>query len=116
MHILSPGFVAALNTANVPILNLHPALPGKFNGADAIGRAWNAFQRGEIVGTGVMVHHVVAEVDEGEPVVVKKVECKTGESLSDLEARIHEIEWAAIVEGVKIEMGVLEAKRKEGGV
>jgi phosphoribosylglycinamide formyltransferase len=32
MHILSPQFLEPLEKANVRIINLHPALPGQFNG------------------------------------------------------------------------------------
>lgn len=112
MHILSPVFINALAAANVPIINLHPALPGQFNGANAIGRAYEAFQRGEITHTGVMVHYVVAEVDMGEPVVVKEVECKAGESQEDLEKRIHETEWQLLVEATGEVLNQLEEKRR----
>jgi phosphoribosylglycinamide formyltransferase len=88
MHILSPAFLDAIS---VPIINLHPALPGAFDGADAIGRAYEAYQKGEVDKTGAMVHRVVKEVDRGEPLVVREVEIKKGESKEDLEARIHEV-------------------------
>ena len=116
MHILSDPFINALKSANVPIINLHPALPGKFNGANAIDRAWEAYQRGEIAGTGVMIHHVIGEVDMGEPIVVKEVACVKGEKLSDLEERIHKTEWEVIVEGVSKELAVLEEARKVGSL
>lgn len=86
----------------IPIINLHPALPGAFDGANAIGRAYEAFQRGEIKGTGVMVHEVVAEVDQGQPLVVKQVDIKATDSLEDLENRIHEVEHGIIVQGARI--------------
>ncbi|KAG8928317.1 hypothetical protein FRC01_006132, partial [Tulasnella sp. 417] len=130
MHILSPEFLdvlegktdvpppiqsatAAAETSTsttatparispqIPIINLHPALPGAFDGANAIHRAYDAFQSGEINKTGVMVHYVVQEVDRGEPIVVKEIELKQGESLEDLEARIHQVEHVAIVEATK---------------
>ncbi|KAF3315318.1 hypothetical protein TWF173_003863 [Orbilia oligospora] len=84
MHILSPKFLEPIETAGIPIINLHPALPGAFDE------------------TGVMIHYVIKEVDRGEPIVVKKVEFKTGESVEDLTARIHDIEHVAIVEGTKL--------------
>jgi phosphoribosylglycinamide formyltransferase len=40
MHVLSPRFLEPLEKANVRIINLHPALPGAFNGVvsfDSIG-------------------------------------------------------------------------------
>ncbi|KIX00272.1 phosphoribosylglycinamide formyltransferase [Rhinocladiella mackenziei CBS 650.93] len=112
MHILSPTFINALSSANVPIINLHPALPGKFNGADAIGRAYEAFQRGEISNTGVMVHYVVDEVDMGQPVLVKEVEIKSEDTQEDLEERIHQVEWKLIVEATGKVLAELEEKRR----
>lgn len=86
MHILSPTF---LDLVHAPIINLHPALPGAFDGANAIGRAHEAYQKGEIQKTGAMVHRVVAEVDRGEPLVVREIAMKD-ETLEQLENRIHE--------------------------
>jgi phosphoribosylglycinamide formyltransferase len=110
MHILSLSFLEPLAAANVPIINLHPALPGMFDGARAIERAKEAFERGEISGTGVMVHYVIGEVDRGEPIVVRDVDMIQGEGLEALEERIHKVEHEAIVEGARI---VLEKVVKE---
>jgi len=99
MHILSPSFIDALKAADIPIINLHPALPTQFDGANAIGRAWEAYQRGEIAVTGVMIHYVISEVDRGEPIVVEEVPCRDCQTESDLEERIHKVEWKLIVEG-----------------
>lgn len=42
------------------MINLHPALPGEFNGAGAIERAWErGRQEGGLARTGVMVHYVI---------------------------------------------------------
>lgn len=101
MHILSSAFLRALDEADIEVINLHPALPGQFNGTNAIQRAYEAFQRGEITGTGVMVHRVIEAVDEGEPLVIETVECRVGEELSGLEERIHEVEWRVIVQAVR---------------
>ncbi|CAO3591784.1 unnamed protein product [Absidia cylindrospora] len=64
MHILSPRFLANFPRDNV--MNLHPALPGQFDGAHAIDRAFEAFQQGTITETGIMVHKVIADVDRGQ--------------------------------------------------
>ncbi|KAG8975653.1 hypothetical protein FRB90_009465, partial [Tulasnella sp. 427] len=64
-------------------------------------RAYDAFQAGEVDKTGVMVHYVVQEVDRGEPVVVREVEIRKGETLEELEGRIHEVEHEAIVEAAR---------------
>jgi phosphoribosylglycinamide formyltransferase len=99
MHILSSSFVDTLATANIVIINLHPALPGQFNGAGAIHRAYQAFMKGEISHTGVMIHHVISEVDMGAPIVTREVPIVKGESEKELEDRIHAVEWGLIVEG-----------------
>ncbi|KAG8977664.1 hypothetical protein FRC05_000920 [Tulasnella sp. 425] len=96
----SPTTPARISPA-IPIINLHPALPGAFDGANAIQRAYDAFQAGEASKTGVMVHYVVQEVDRGEPIIVKEIEIKQGESLEELEARIHQVEHVAIVEATR---------------
>jgi phosphoribosylglycinamide formyltransferase len=104
MHILSAPFLDTLQKAGVHIINLHPALPGQFNGAKAIERAHQAFMEGKITETGVMIHYVIHEVDMGEPLVVTKVplEHPRDDKLDDLEERIHGIEHEAIVEGTRL--------------
>ena len=97
MHILSANFLNDLS--RIPIINLHPALPSAFDGANAIERAHEAFARGEITETGVMVHRVIAVVDGGEPLVVRHIDLRKDESLPELECRIHAVEHEAIVEG-----------------
>jgi phosphoribosylglycinamide formyltransferase len=111
MHILAPAFLTPMKAAGIPIINLHPALPGAFNGAHAIERAWNAFQEGKIDKTGVMIHYVIEEVDEGQPIVIKEIEIESGEKLESLESRIHKVEHEAIVEGTNIALATLKTKR-----
>lgn len=98
MHVLGDGF---LNLVSVPVINLHPALPGAFDGANAIQRAYDAFQNGETTRAGVMVHRVIKEVDRGEPVVVKEVEIFKGEPMEAFEERLHKTEWQVIVTATK---------------
>ena len=84
------------------VINLHPALPGTFPGTHAIERAYTAFQQGEITQTGVMVHRVIPEVDAGPVVTLERVPVFPGESLDDLEKRIHEVEHNLIVAAVDL--------------
>lgn len=63
MHVLSEQFLNPLAEARLPIVNLHPALPGQFSGANAIERAHEQWMRGEIDHSGIMLHYVVSEVD-----------------------------------------------------
>ena len=98
MHVLSPAF---LDRFSGRVLNLHPALPGQFAGTHAIQRAYDAFQRGEIDHTGVMVHWVVPEVDAGPVVASAHVPIYPGDNLDDLEARIHAVEHRLLVNAIR---------------
>ncbi|GEQ70184.1 hypothetical protein JCM33374_g3860 [Metschnikowia sp. JCM 33374] len=102
MLILSPSVLTPLANAGISIINLHPALPGAFEGTHAIDRAWKAGQDGEISKGGVMIHKVIAEVDRGEPVLVKELDLIKGETLEEYEDRVHKVEHQAIVEGTNI--------------
>ncbi|ODO07322.1 phosphoribosylglycinamide formyltransferase [Cryptococcus wingfieldii CBS 7118] len=100
----------ATQTFPIPIINLHPALPGAFDGAHAIERTLEAFKQGVVKCAGVMVHRVVAEVDRGEPLLVREVEIKQEDKLEDLEERIHGVEHGIIVDGARL---ILEQLDKE---
>ena len=98
MHILSPEF---LNFFPGIVINLHPALPGAFDGINAISRAYESFNMGAIESTGVMVHKVIPQVDKGESILVRTVNIYHSDSLSDLQERIHAVEHEVIVEATK---------------
>lgn len=118
MRILYPAFLDPLAAAKVPVINLHPALPGKYDGTKAIERAWTDFQDGKLEGgrTGVMVHYVTEEVDAGDRILVREVEGREGESLDDFEARMHDVEHEVIVKGTALAISELhEERRKTGG-
>ncbi|KAL0636979.1 Bifunctional purine biosynthetic protein ADE5,7 [Maublancomyces gigas] len=110
MHILSPTCLDPLVEARIDMINLHPALPKMFDGAGAIERAFEAWEKGEIQKTGVMVHHVIHTVDRGEPIVVREVELRKGDTLADLEERIHAIEHVEILNATGI---ALEQRRRK---
>jgi phosphoribosylglycinamide formyltransferase len=99
MHVLGNGFLDAVGA--LPVINLHPALPGAFDGTNAIERSYAAFQKGEVDTVGAMVHRVIKEVDRGEPVVVREVEIKKDEPLEEYEERLHRAEWGIIVEATR---------------
>jgi len=84
------------------VVNLHPALPGTYPGLNAIERAYEAFQRGEIDHTGVMVHLVPDEgVDAGPVLGQVDVPIHPGDSLEELETRIHAAEHRLYVDVLK---------------
>ncbi len=103
MHVLSEAFLEVVGS--ITVINLHPALPGAFDGTHAIERSYEAFQKGEVDRVGAMVHRVVKEVDRGEPVVVREVEIKKGEPLEAYEERLHRTEWEIIVEATRKVLG-----------
>ncbi|KAI1131706.1 formyl transferase [Nemania abortiva] len=104
MHVMSTGFLNPVATAGVPIINLHPALPGMYDGAGAIKRAYEDFKTGKLKNgiTGIMIHYVVEEVDRGAPVLTQEIQIQDGESLEDLEQRIHGHEHELIVKATAL--------------
>jgi phosphoribosylglycinamide formyltransferase-1 len=99
MRLLSSNF---LNRFPQRVINLHPALPGTFPGTHAIERAWEAYRRGEIDRTGVMVHFVPDEgVDSGPVIAQEIVMIQSDDTLESLEERIHEVEHQLLVETLK---------------
>lgn len=116
MHILSPEFLNPLEKKNLPVINLHPALPGKYDGAGAIGRAYQDFKDGKLENdtTGIMIHYVISEVDRGTPIVIRQVKVEQGETLEDLETKIHGHEHQLILEGTAMAIhNIWEDRRKD---
>jgi formyltetrahydrofolate-dependent phosphoribosylglycinamide formyltransferase len=98
MRLLSMSFLEHFPEM---VINLHPALPGTFPGTEAISRALDAFQRGKIEHTGVMVHFVPDEgVDDGPVIVTEVVPIYPNDTLETLEARVHETEHLVFVEAI----------------
>jgi phosphoribosylglycinamide formyltransferase len=84
-------------------------------GAGCIERAWEEFVQKKRTKTGIMIHHVITEVDLGEPIVQREVSIEGCESLADLQSRIHEAEHKLIVEGARrVVETVVGRKRREG--
>jgi len=99
MHIFSGHFLAHFPRR---VINLHPALPGVFNGPNAIERAFEAFQNGEINHSGCIVHYAIPEVDEGEVIVQARVPFLPDDTLETFAARMHETEHQIIVQAVRM--------------
>lgn len=99
MRILSSAF---LNRFPNRVVNLHPALPGTFPGTHAIERAFDAYRRGEIQHTGIMVHLVPDEgVDAGPVLAQETVLIYSNDTLETLEARVHAVEHRLLVNTLK---------------
>ncbi|KAK4035232.1 formyl transferase [Parachaetomium inaequale] len=115
MYVFGKHFLDPIDAAGIKIINLHPALPGKYDGAGAIERAFDDFKAGKLENnrTGIMVHYVIDKVDRGEPILVKEIECREGEDLHQLEERIHSHEHELIVEAAaKVAKEVVARKNK----
>ena len=98
MHIFTNQF---LRHFPYRVINLHPALPGKFPGAHAIEDAFAAFTRGEIKGTGVMVHLVPDEqVDRGPVLLTGDVPIYPTDTLETLRNRIQQTEHKVLVQAI----------------
>ena len=99
MRLLTTNFLSAFPNR---VINLHPALPGTFPGTHAIERAYEAFQRGEIAQTGIMVHLVPDEgVDNGPVLATQIVPIEPSDTLESLEERVHQVEHRLLVETLK---------------
>jgi phosphoribosylglycinamide formyltransferase len=59
-----------------------------------------------------MIHYVIAAVDRGDAILTEEVECRAGESLEQLEERIHGVEHGLIVRATSKIVQELAAKRK----
>ncbi|TVY13014.1 Phosphoribosylglycinamide formyltransferase [Lachnellula arida] len=58
-------------------------------------------------------HYVISEVDRGEPIVIRKIQCKTPETLDELKARMHSQEHELILEGTQLAISHLWEKRSK---
>lgn len=96
MRILSSTF---LDRFPQRVINLHPALPGTFPGVQAIERAFEAYQRGLITHTGIMVHLVPDEgVDDGPLLAQQIVAIQPEDTLESLKTRIHRAEHQLLIQ------------------
>ncbi|KAK7415311.1 Bifunctional purine biosynthetic protein ADE5,7 [Neonectria punicea] len=113
MHVFSAPFLEPLEKAGIKVINLHPALPGAYDGAGAIERAFSDFKAGKATRTGIMIHYVVVKVDRGDPIMVQEIEWQ-GEELAELETRIHSYEHELIAKATAKVVGeILEQRKKQ---
>lgn len=99
MRILSSSFLSSFPNR---VVNLHPALPNTFPGTHAIERAYEAYKRGEIKHTGVMVHLVPDEgIDNGPVFASEIVSVFAEDTLDSLETRVHQTEHKLLIKTLK---------------
>ncbi|MDP8259335.1 MAG: phosphoribosylglycinamide formyltransferase [Candidatus Aadella gelida] len=80
------------------ILNVHPALLPEFKGAHGIRDAFQARRKK----TGVTIHFVTEELDEGPIIMQKEVLIDEKDTLESLEEKIHEVEHEIYPEAVRL--------------
>lgn len=97
-RILTAAFCKAFR-----IVNLHPAKPGTITGLGAIEKAYDAWQRGELRESGVMVHWVPdAQVDAGPVIEWKAVAFHENDTLEAFAQRMHQTEHKVIVSAISV--------------
>jgi formyltetrahydrofolate-dependent phosphoribosylglycinamide formyltransferase len=98
MHIFSSEF---LRHFPYRIINLHPALPGQFPGANAIADALAAYKAGKIKHTGCMVHLVPDEaVDSGPIIGSVDVPIYSNDTEETLGQRVHQVEHTLLIQSL----------------
>lgn len=95
MHILSEAFLAHFPRR---VINLHPAKYGAFDGTNAIERAYQAYQAGEITESGCMVHYTIPQVDAGEVLAQANVPIYPNDTLESFAQRMHAQEHRLLVD------------------
>ena len=99
MRLLSMTFLRAYPQR---VVNLHPALPGKFPGTGAVERALDAAQRRGLDHTGVMVHFVPDEgMDDGPVIATTTVHIRQDDTLDTLSERVHASERTLLVSALR---------------
>ena len=89
-----------LKTFPNKIINTHPAiLPSIYGGAGMYGSfVHQAVVKNSEKKSGVTIHYVNENYDEGEKILIKELELSENETAESLETRIKELEKIAIVE------------------
>ena len=104
MHIFGKKFIDNINTLQYTkytfnynkarIFNLHPSLPydDKLIGINSIDRAWKQYHNNERVVTGIMIHKLIPEVDEGNFVNIEVLDLTKCIGYSDYKIKMNIIE------------------------
>lgn len=93
-----------LKTFPHKIINTHPAiLPSIYGGTGMYGSfVHEAVVKNGEKKSGVTIHYIDENYDEGETILIKELELASNETAESLENRIKELEKTAIVEAFKI--------------
>ena len=104
-YVFLSGYMKKLSsniTNHFKIINSHPSLLPKYGGAGMYGRfVHEAVVKNREEYSGVTIHEVDENYDEGKVILQKKIKLAENETASTLEEKIKKIEQAAIVEVFK---------------
>ncbi len=103
MHVLGHEFLSNICKS---VINLHPALPGQFPGIDAIKYAYDEFKLNKIKMTGIMVHHVVEEIDAGEVIETMNIPILENDTEDSLRKRIRYFEKSLFIYALLKELNI----------
>tara|TARA_Y100000389_G_C17470424_1_gene529984 strand:- start:9762 stop:11711 length:1950 start_codon:yes stop_codon:yes gene_type:complete len=95
------------------VINLHPGLPGKIKGANAIEDAFNRFQQENndtqnglsnenVDYSGVMCHYVIEEVDAGETICSLHIPIFKEDTLEKYRTRVQKYEKTVLLTSMKL--------------
>ena len=105
-YVFLSGYMKKLSpllTRNFYVLNSHPALLPKFGGKGMYGRhVHDAVIAAKESMSGVTIHEVNENYDEGKIVLQKELRLSQNETVQSLENRIKALEKEAIVEALKL--------------
>ena len=88
------------------IINLHPAWLPEYPGLHSIERAYHD----QVSETGVTVHFIDRGLDTGPIIMQERVPIHSGDSLAELEKRVHEVEHRLYPQAVKQVVSQLTTK------
>src|ERR1041385_3058959 len=98
-HIALAGFLllipeGLLKAFPNKIVNIHPALLPKYGGKGMYGiKVHEAVKAGGDTRTGITIHLVNTEYDEGEILAQKSVEVESTDTAQDIANKVHELEY-----------------------
>ena len=104
-YIFLSGYMKKLSSKLInefKVLNSHPSLLPKFGGSGMYGRfVHEAVIKNKETESGVTIHKVSEEYDEGEILLQKRLTISQDESVQSLELKVKKLEGSAIVEVLK---------------
>lgn len=76
------------------IINVHPALLPKYGGKGMFGmNVHNTVKENKEVETGITIHYVDANYDEGDVILQAKINIEADDSAEDIATKVHQLEY-----------------------